>query len=66
MKILGVILILFGIADLIGRFMGVDVWEAYIGLELPSALSRFSAYIEIAIGYFLFTAAMRGDEVVTD
>ena len=66
MKIIGVILILFGLADLIGSFMGFDLWGGYIGIELPEILWRFSAYIEIGIGYFLFTSAMRGYEVVND
>lgn len=50
MKIVGILIILFGIVDLIGSFTGFDLWGT-IGIELPELIWRYSAYIEIAIGY---------------
>lgn len=53
LKIVGVLLMAFGIVDLIGSFAEFDLWME-IGIELPDLIWRFSAYIEIALGYFLF------------
>ena len=53
LKIIGVLLIVFGLVDLVGSFADFDLWME-IGVELPELLWRFSAYIEIALGYFLF------------
>ena len=53
MKIAGIILIAIGAVDLIGSFVGFDLWGT-IGVPLPEIIWRFSAYIEIALGYFLF------------
>ncbi len=50
MKIVGILIIVFGLVDLIGSFTGFDLWGT-IGIELPEVIWRFSAYIEIAIGY---------------
>lgn len=50
MKIVGILMILFGIVDLIGSFAGFDLWGT-IGIELPEVIWQYSAYIEIAIGY---------------
>jgi len=54
MKILGIIFIAIGLIDLGGSFTGFDLWGGFIGIELPDILWKYSAYIEIAIGYFLF------------
>ena len=50
MKIVGILIIVFGLVDLIGSFTGFDLWGT-IGIQLPEVIWRYSAYIEIAIGY---------------
>lgn len=50
MKIVGILIILFGVVDLIGSFAGFDLWGT-IGVQLPDIIWKYSAYIEIAIGY---------------
>jgi len=50
MKIVGILIILFGLVDLIGSFTGFDLWGT-IGIQLPEMIWKYSAYIEIAIGY---------------
>jgi len=62
-KILGIIIILFGVVDLVGSYAGFDVWTDYIGVTLPEILWKFSSYIEIAIGYFIMTMGSAGKEV---
>ena len=54
MRIIGGLLIAFGLVDMIGSFAGLDVWSDWIHVDLPEALWSFSAYIEIGLGYFLF------------
>ena len=50
MKIVGILIILFGVVDLVGSFAGFDLWGS-MGIHLPDLLWKYSAYIEIAIGY---------------
>ncbi|OUS21701.1 hypothetical protein A9R01_17615 ['Osedax' symbiont bacterium Rs2_46_30_T18] len=57
MKILGMIIIAFGLVDLIGSHMEFDLWGSYIGVQLPEQLWQFSSYIEIAIGYLVIKLA---------
>ena len=52
---LGGILVVFGLVDLVGSFAGFDLWGT-IGVQLPDIVWRFSAYIELAVGYMLFRA----------
>ena len=52
-KIIGGLLVAFGLVDMIGSFTGLDVWVEWIGVELPELIWSFTAYIEIGIGYFL-------------
>lgn len=54
MKIIGGLLIAFGLVDVIGSFAGLDVWGEWIGVNLPEAIWSFTAYIEMGLGYFLF------------
>ena len=54
LKIIGGLLFAFGLVDFIGSFAGLDVWTDWIGVELPAAIWSFTAYIEMALGYFLF------------
>ena len=53
MKIIGILLILFGAADLIGSYAGFDLW-GMIGIKLPDLIWRFSSYIELGLGFLLF------------
>ena len=52
-KILGGLLIAFGLVDMIGSWTGLDVWTEWIGVYLPEFIWSFTAYIEIGIGYIL-------------
>ena len=54
MKIIGGLLIAFGLVDVVGSFAGLDVWGEWIGVNLPEAIWSFTAYIEMGLGYFLF------------
>lgn len=56
MAIIGGLLILFGIVDLVGSFAGFDVWGDWIGVSLPEVIWRFTAWIEIGLGYVLIKA----------
>jgi hypothetical protein len=53
MKIIGILLVAFGLVDFIGSWNEYDVWKVWFNIELPGILGHFSAYIEMAIGYFL-------------
>ena len=66
MKIVGIILIVIGLIDLVGSYMGFDLWGGFIGVELPDLLWQYSSYIEMIAGYLLFTVASKGsaDETV--
>lgn len=61
MKIIGIILIIFGVVDLVGGFAGFDLWDT-LGIHLPDIVWRFSAYAEIAIGYALFNFGSSSEE----
>jgi len=54
MKIAGIILIIFGIVDVGGSWLGFDLWTDFIGIELPYWVWFFSGYVELGLGYFLF------------
>ena len=58
LKIAGGLLFVFGVVDLIGSFAGFDVWTDYIGINLPQVIWSFTAYIEIALGGFLFKVGL--------
>ena len=47
--ILGVVLLLLGVADFISGFSGTDIWEV-IPIEFPSQFADYSAYIMIGAG----------------
>mgnify|MGYP007063687510 CR=1 FL=1 len=58
MAALGLFLVVFGLADVIGSFAGFDIWREYIGwTDMPDMLWRFSGYGETALGYFLMKSA---------
>ncbi len=64
MKIVGIIIIAFGIADLIGSYTDFDLWGGFIGVDLPEILWKYSSYIEIALGYFVMN--MGSNDTETD
>jgi len=59
--ILGAILFIFGAVDLVGSFMEFDLWGQFVGVNLPDLLWKYSAYIEMLIGYLIFKAGMSSD-----
>ncbi len=54
MKIIGVIIIAIGLVDLVGSYAGFDLWGGFLGVNLPDILWKFSAYIELIVGYLIF------------
>ena len=66
LKIIGIVIALFGIADLVGSYADFDLWTDYIGVQLPDTLWNYSHYIEIAIGVVLYSIGAKGDEVEAD
>ena len=62
MKIVGGLLIAFGLLDLVGSFAGIDVWSDWIGVALPEAVWSFSAYIELGLGFWLFRRGTQSEE----
>ncbi|VAW79542.1 hypothetical protein MNBD_GAMMA12-1220 [hydrothermal vent metagenome] len=53
MKIFGALLMIFGFVDLIGSFTQFDLWGQYMGVGLPNFIWKFTAYVELILGYFL-------------
>ena len=45
MKIVGGLLIAFGLVDMIGSYTGLDVWGQWLHIELPELIWTFTAYI---------------------
>ncbi len=57
MKVLGILLILFGVIDLLGAwFFGFDLWGDFIGIELPEIIWTYSGYIEVLVGWLFLRA----------
>jgi len=54
MKILGLLLIVFGVVDLVGSYAEFDLWGGFIGVQLPEVIWKYSSFIEMGLGYFLF------------
>ncbi len=52
MKILGMVIIAFGLVDLVGSYTGLDLWGK-IGIELPELIWQYSSFIEIGLGFFI-------------
>ena len=62
-KIVGVILILWGIADFGLSWVGTDLyWE--IGINLPDWLYRWTAWIALGIGFAIFSIGKEEEEEV--
>jgi len=55
LKIIGIVLILIGLVDLGGTYTEFDLWGGLIGVQLPEVIWKYSAYIEIGVGYLLVT-----------
>jgi hypothetical protein len=62
MKIIGIILIIFGLVDLVGSYMEFDLWGEFLGVQLPDIIWSYSSFIEIIIGYLLFNLGSKGPE----
>ncbi len=61
MAAVGLVVILFGLIDVIGSFVGFDLWRDFIGwTDMPELLWQLSGYAEMFVGYFLLN--MGGDE----
>ncbi len=58
-KVLGCLLIGFGLVDWIGSYADLDVWMDWFGVQLPELLWSLSPYIEITLGYFLINTGNR-------
>lgn len=61
MKIAGILLIIWGVADFGLSWMGIDLYGE-IGIQLPAIIYPFTAYIAGAIGYGIFAAGSDGVE----
>ncbi len=66
MKMAGIILIVFGVIDFGGSWVGFDLWGGFLGIDLPDLVWQFSAYAEIGIGYFLMQLGEDGGEPAVD
>ncbi len=61
MKILGLLLIVFGVVDLVGSYAEFDLWGGFIGVQLPEVIWKYSSFIEMGLGYFLFNLGKNSD-----
>lgn len=77
MKIIGGILIAFGIMDIVLSWIGIDVWGEWIGVgreiaaaeaaaDLPYYIWFFAGYIETGVGYFIYNLGSDNTEIPTD
>lgn len=66
MKVAGIILIVIGLIDLIGSYTGFDLWGGFLGIQLPDLLWKYSSYIALIAGYFLFNFGSKGTEETTE
>ena len=56
MKIVGILLIIWGFADLGLSWAGIDLyWE--IGVELPVAIYPFTHWIAMGVGYGIYSVS---------
>jgi hypothetical protein len=62
MKIIAIILMAFGGVDLVGSFIDFDVWTKIGWNSMPDILWQYSSYIEIGVGYFLFSIGGKSSE----
>ena len=59
---IGGLFIAFGLVDLIGSFADFDLWGGFLGVQLPEILWKYSAYLEIIIGYVIFNAGRNSSD----
>jgi len=50
MKVLGILILIFGILDLADSYIGMDLWADLFGVHLPAFLNTYGPIIEIALG----------------
>ena len=62
LKIVGGLLVLWGIADVGGSYMGIDVWRDWLGIELSGLAYRFSGYAELISGALLWSVGGKQDD----
>ncbi len=55
LKITGILVMAMGGVDLLGNLVGFDLWGGFLGINLPEIIWKYSAYIEIIAGYFIFS-----------
>ena len=54
--IIGWFFVLLGVVDLVGSYSGYDVWGDWIGVVLPEFIWRWTAWLELGLGWFLIKA----------
>ena len=64
LKIIGAVIFLVGLADFAGSYMDFDLWGGFLGVQLPDLLWQYSAYIEMAVGAFLFSMSPEVEETI--
>lgn len=62
MKVVGIIIIAFGLVDLLGSYADFDLWGGFIGVQLPETLWSYSSYIEIIIGYVVMNIGSKSSD----
>lgn len=65
LKIIGALIFIVGIVDVGGSFMDFDLWGK-MGIQLPDILWKYSGYIELIIGGFLFNLGSGESEEETE
>ena len=65
MLIIGGLILIFGLVDLVGSYTNFDLWTE-IGVQLPDAIWRYSAYIEIGVGLLLIKLGKSGGKQSKD
>ena len=67
MKIAGIVILTIGLIDLIGSYIGFNLWGGFIGVALPDIILEYSSYIEIGLGCFIIKLATNdSDEKTTN
>jgi hypothetical protein len=66
LKLIGILLLLFGFVDFAGSWFEFDIWYDWLGMELPELVWSFSAYIEMALGGYLIHLSSRGENPAID
>ena len=64
-KIIGAVIFIFGLVDFGGSYMDFDLWGK-TGIQLPDIIWKYSSYIEMALGAFLFSMGSDDEEPEED